>query len=103
MTGPDREDLSFDPEFLTRIGEAIRARRAAIGMTQNTLAEQTGPHRTGIGKIERGENAPNVVTLKRVAIALKIRATDLVATTEDARGPATTTWRRRRGRGAPDA
>lgn len=90
-----RDDLSFDPDFLLRIGEAIRSRRAEVGMTQEALGDQTGLHRSGIGKIERGENAPNVVTLMRIAIALDTKATALLLIAEETDGPANRTWKSR--------
>ncbi|MDG1410886.1 MAG: hypothetical protein P8L46_10075 [Acidimicrobiales bacterium] len=39
-------------------------------------------HRIGIGKIERDENAPNIITLVRIAMALDIRAMDILGQTK---------------------
>ena len=39
-------------------------------------------HRIGIGKIERDENAPNIITLVRIAMALDIRAMDILGPTK---------------------
>ena len=95
MTGLNREHLSFDPDFLVRIGETIRERRAVIRMTQEALAEQTGMHRTGIGKIERGETAPNVITLVRIAMALEMRAVDILGPAEAATAQSQPSWQHR--------
>ena len=95
MTGLEREDLGFDPDFLVRIGETIRERRSVIHMTQEALAEQSGMHRTGIGKIERRENAPNVITLKRIAIALNMQAVDILGPAEAATSQGGSSWQQR--------
>ena len=41
-------------DFLQTIGKRIRARRHALGMSQEALAERAGLHYTYIGQIERG-------------------------------------------------
>ena len=47
-------------DFLQTIGKRIRARRHALGMSQEALAERAGLHYTYIGQIESrsGFNAP---------------------------------------------
>ncbi len=61
-----------------RIGEVIRARRIALGMTQNSLAEISGHHLNYIGYLERGERCPNVATLERIADALGTKISDVL-------------------------
>ncbi|MDB5314137.1 MAG: hypothetical protein JWO38_8339, partial [Gemmataceae bacterium] len=60
-----------DREFLRRIGDRIRDRRAALGMTQAQLAETGGLHRTFIGSVERGERNVALLSLRKIATALR--------------------------------
>lgn len=48
----------------------VRRRRVALGLTQETLGERAGVHRTFIGAIERAENNVSIDTMERLAIAL---------------------------------
>lgn len=60
------------------LGKTIRALREEKKVSQEQFAEMTGHHRTYIGFLERGERTPNVVTLKRVASALKMKTSELL-------------------------
>jgi transcriptional regulator with XRE-family HTH domain len=61
------------------IGRTIRSLREEKGVSQEKFSELTGHHRTYIGFLERGERTPNVVTLKKVASALGLRTSELLA------------------------
>ena len=63
---------------LKTLGDAIRAYRAKVRMSQEELAEKAGLHPVYVGKIERGEQWISLHALLRVAGALKIRLRDLV-------------------------
>ena len=63
---------------LEALGAAIRARRNRLGVSQETLAELAGLHRTYIGGIERGERNVAVLNLLRLARALRIRPSNLL-------------------------
>ena len=56
------------------LGKRIRQRRMQLGLSQERLGEVAGLHRTYIGAVERGEKNLTVVTLCRIANALKRRA-----------------------------
>ena len=56
--------------FYELLGEAIRKRRNAIGMTQEALADRTGLVRTSITNIERGRQTVLVHQLVGIAKAL---------------------------------
>jgi transcriptional regulator with XRE-family HTH domain len=60
------------------IGNAIRARRDSIGMTQKALAELTGLSRTSITNIERGGQALLVHQLLELAKSLRVAPIDLL-------------------------
>ena len=62
-----------------RLGMAVRARRKAIGISQESLAMISGVERSNMGKIERGENNLSVLNLVRIAVALECAAADLLA------------------------
>jgi transcriptional regulator with XRE-family HTH domain len=54
------------------IAERIRQRRAELNLSQEQLGELSGLHRTYVGSVERGEKHISVVTLQRIADALKM-------------------------------
>ena len=57
-------------DFLQTIGKRIRARRHALGMSQEALAERAGLHYTYIGQIERGEKNASIETMLKLCAAL---------------------------------
>ena len=92
---------AHDETFLPRVGEAIRARRTELRMTQDQLADKTSTQRSSIGGIERGEINPTLITLQNIAIAMEIRLTDLLADPERATEPFVPSWRHRKTRSKP--
>ena len=73
------------PEFVKvevsggSVGENIKARRTALGMTQESLAAAVGLGRTMIAQIERGSKLPNVVLGRDIARVLQCKLDDLVS------------------------
>jgi transcriptional regulator with XRE-family HTH domain len=68
---------------LQALGDAIRARRAEIeGLSQEGLADLAGMHRTYVGDIERGLRNPSYRNLVKLAAALEVPLSDLVARAE---------------------
>src|SRR5690242_9843025 len=66
-------DVEADLGTLTRgMGLAIRAERAARGMSLGDLGRASGLSKTILARIERGEGNPSVETLWRVSQALRI-------------------------------
>lgn len=61
-----------------QIGERIRKRRLAIGVSQMRLAEQLGLTFQQIQKYEKGVNRVAASTLMRVARALDCKFTELL-------------------------
>jgi transcriptional regulator with XRE-family HTH domain len=63
-------------------GRAIRQYRAQRGFSQEELAHRSGMHRTYVGGIERGERNPSYTNILRVARALDVSASELIARAE---------------------
>jgi transcriptional regulator with XRE-family HTH domain len=59
-----------DP-YLDILGQRIRARRRALGMSQEGLAHEAGLDRSYVGRIERGEHNLTIVALIRLARAMR--------------------------------
>lgn len=61
------------------VGENIKAKRMALGMTQESLATAVGLGRSMIAQIERGSKLPNVVLGRDIARVLQCKLDDLVS------------------------
>jgi transcriptional regulator with XRE-family HTH domain len=77
--------MSNDAEqkILDSLGLALRRRRVELGLSQEQFAEKVGLHRTYVGSVERGERNLSFANLVRVAKALGLRASELLALTEE--------------------
>ncbi|MCY1294624.1 transcriptional regulator, y4mF family [compost metagenome] len=64
---------------LLRLGEAIRARRRALDLSQEALADAAGIDRSHMGKIERGERNVTFLNIARIAAAIQCKPSDLLA------------------------
>jgi len=67
-----------DKHFLQRVGDRIRERRINLNLTQATLAEKCGLHRTFIGSVERGERNLALLSLRKIAVALRMSPAELL-------------------------
>jgi transcriptional regulator with XRE-family HTH domain len=65
-------------EFLRIIGQELRAKRKAQGISQERLAELANLHPTYISEIERGKVNASIFTFYQLAGALKIEFADLL-------------------------
>lgn len=63
---------------LVKFGAAVRARRAELGLSQETLADYAEIDRSHMGKIERGERNVTFLNIMRIANALGCRASELM-------------------------
>jgi transcriptional regulator with XRE-family HTH domain len=66
----------------TAIAATLRKARASRGLTSAELAERSGVSRAMIGKIERGDAQPTAALLARIAAALDMTLSDLIAHAE---------------------
>lgn len=60
-------------------GRVLRQLRLSMGMTQEELALEAGLQRKYISNLELGEYQPTLTTVFKVAFALKIQPSDLIA------------------------
>ena len=65
------------PKQRKDFGNAIRERRTALCLSQESLAEGVGCHRNYMGRIERGEQNITLDMMVRVAKALGCGVADL--------------------------
>ena len=60
-----------------QLGQAVRARRLQIGMSQTELAERARMTQSAVSRLEAGGTVPTICVLERLAAAL---SADLVVT-----------------------
>ncbi|PUA19506.1 helix-turn-helix domain-containing protein [Glaciimonas sp. PCH181] len=63
--------------YLVRLGVAIRARRIALALSQEALADYAEVDRSHMGKIERGERNVTFLNIVRIAEAIQCKPSDL--------------------------
>lgn len=63
---------------LVRLGAAVRARRAALALSQEALADYAEIDRSHMGKIERGERNVTFLNIVRIANAIQCKPSDLL-------------------------
>jgi len=64
------------------LGRAIRELRRSAGISQEGLADRSRLHRTYVGGIERGERNVSFGNLLKLANALGVRPSELLARSE---------------------
>jgi len=68
--------------FQNAFGRALRRRRERLDVSQEALALTSEIHRTYISELERGLKNPSLSTIDRLAVALKTKASVLIADAE---------------------
>ena len=63
---------------LVRFGQAVRARRKALALSQEALADYAEIDRSHMGKIERGERNVTFLNIVRIAKAIQSKPSDLL-------------------------
>lgn len=66
-----------------RFGQVIRRAREARGWSQEALAGQADLNRSYLGEIERGDVVPSLNTMAKLAGALDIKLSELIARCEE--------------------
>jgi transcriptional regulator with XRE-family HTH domain len=64
------------------VAKNIKKRRQKLGLSQESLADHCGLHRTYIGAVERGERNITINTLYKIARALNCPPVDLLSDTK---------------------
>lgn len=59
-------------DILSIIGANVRRYRTARGLSQETLAENSGLHRTYVGAVERGERNISARNIEKIAKELGV-------------------------------
>jgi len=65
-------------QFLVQFGAAVRARRVALKLSQEALADFAEIDRSHMGKIERGERNVTFLNIVRIAKAIQCKPSDLL-------------------------
>jgi transcriptional regulator with XRE-family HTH domain len=60
-------------------GDNVRARRKALGLSQEELADRAQVNRTFIGHVERAETNVSIDNIARISAALEIAASKLLS------------------------
>ncbi len=81
-----------DPPFI--LASNVYRLRTGLGLTQAHLAERIGVRQPRIAEIERGDANPRLDTLARLAAALRVSVSALLAGEDAATGRALTSVRR---------
>lgn len=66
------------PKHQQALGAAVKARRMALGVSQEDFAAELGMHRTQLGHIEQGKKDCRLSTVIRLADALGLSASSLL-------------------------
>lgn len=67
-----------DGYFLKQLGASIVRHRKNAGISQADLAAKVGMEKSNLSVIENGRSNPQVLTLVRIAAALKMKLEELV-------------------------
>lgn len=63
-------------------GQAVRAQRKELGLSQEGLGERADLHRTYISQVERGLKSPSLTTMEHIAKVLGVRPSELLRSAE---------------------
>jgi transcriptional regulator with XRE-family HTH domain len=66
-------------------GEVVHTLRKERGLSQEAFAELVGWHRNFVGGVERGERNVSLASVERLARALDLTASELIARAEGRR------------------
>lgn len=67
------------PIHRRRFGEAVRAERRRLKLSQEELAHRSDLNRVYMGEVERGEKAVSIDTIVKIAGALNITSGELMS------------------------
>ena len=68
----------METDILEKFGQRVRDERLKQGLSQESLAEKAGLHRTYIGMIERAEKNITLINIEKIAKALGMKVDELI-------------------------
>ena len=74
-----KDDFAVQSDPKVALGQSIRSRRLAVGLSHEKLAEAAGLHWTYISSIERGKRNVSLVNIVRIAKALGVSPSELLS------------------------
>ncbi|UUY01799.1 helix-turn-helix domain-containing protein [Svornostia abyssi] len=74
--------MPVDLEAQRALGAAVKARREALGLTQEQLSLKSGLHQRWISNVETGKRNPSYTSIRRLAAGLSWQASELLAEAE---------------------
>jgi transcriptional regulator with XRE-family HTH domain len=66
----------------THFGDALRQLRERLGWSQEALAAHADLNRSYVGELERGQAIASLITIEKLASALRLSVTTLMSHTE---------------------
>lgn len=70
------------PSFQHALGQAVKARREELGLTQEQIDNDSDLHQRWISNVENGWRNPSLSSLRRLAAALDLSTSELIARAE---------------------
>jgi transcriptional regulator with XRE-family HTH domain len=78
--------MPASPAFQQALGLAVKHRREELGLTQEELHLRSELHQRWISNVETGKRNPSYASLRRLASALDLTASELLARAEQIEG-----------------
>ncbi|MCI0557594.1 MAG: helix-turn-helix domain-containing protein [Nitrososphaera sp.] len=73
-----QKSVDVNRDLSIKFGNRVRKLRQVLGISQETLAERAGVHRTYVGMIERGEKNITLSNISKFASALEVTMAELL-------------------------
>ncbi|MGE5700826.1 MAG: helix-turn-helix domain-containing protein [Arthrospira platensis] len=83
--------MPASPAFQAALGLAVKARRQELKLTQEQLANDGELHQRWVSNVENGKRNPSYGSLRRLAAALELSTSELIALAEQIEHDATAT------------
>jgi transcriptional regulator with XRE-family HTH domain len=77
------------PAFQRALGQAVKARREELGLTQEQVYLRTEIQQRYLSNVENGKRNPSYASLRRLAGGLGLSASELIARAEQIEGDTT--------------
>lgn len=76
--------MPAEPAFQVALGQAVKARRNSLGLTQEQVSLRSDLHQRWLSNVETGKRNPSYASLRRLAGALDLSTAELIAHAEAA-------------------